>query len=114
MTDDRRAVLEGIAFGDDPKLNPADRLRALELLAQMADTRRSGVYDLSHLSGEELDRELADLLEPLKTPTLRRMLAKAVQERMRHLDAEVERRASEIAFERYAKGPIRQALEHPQ
>jgi hypothetical protein len=32
VTDDRRAVLEAIAYGDDPDLRPADRLRALELL----------------------------------------------------------------------------------
>jgi hypothetical protein len=37
MTDDRRAVLEAIAYGDDPELRPADRLRALELLREYRD-----------------------------------------------------------------------------
>jgi len=30
MPDDMRAVLEGIVYGDDPKISPADRLRAVE------------------------------------------------------------------------------------
>ena len=34
MSDDRRAVLEALAFGDDPKLTPSDRLRGLELLRE--------------------------------------------------------------------------------
>lgn len=32
MREDRRAALEAIAYGDDPELRPADRLKALELL----------------------------------------------------------------------------------
>lgn len=32
MKTDRRALLEGIAFGRDPAIKPSDRIRALELL----------------------------------------------------------------------------------
>lgn len=35
MPDDRRAVLEGIAHGDDARITPGDRLRALEQLRQL-------------------------------------------------------------------------------
>jgi hypothetical protein len=32
---DRRGVLESIAYGEDPEIRVGDRLRALELLAQL-------------------------------------------------------------------------------
>jgi hypothetical protein len=34
MTDDRRAVLEALAYGSDPRIAPGDRMRALELLRE--------------------------------------------------------------------------------
>jgi hypothetical protein len=46
MTDDRRAVLEAIAYGDDPRLTPADRLRALEHLREFERTPLSVDVDL--------------------------------------------------------------------
>jgi hypothetical protein len=36
MSNDRQAVLEAIAFSDDPAIRPADRLKALDLLGQFA------------------------------------------------------------------------------
>lgn len=37
MRDDLRALLEGIAYGDDPKITPGDRLRAAEQMLQLED-----------------------------------------------------------------------------
>lgn len=60
MSEDRRAVLEGVAYGSDPKVTPADRLRALDMLAQLPGGGAAhDPYGLAHLSSEELDRELA-------------------------------------------------------
>jgi hypothetical protein len=35
MSDDRRAVLEGIAYGGDPRVTPGDRLKALQELREL-------------------------------------------------------------------------------
>ncbi len=60
MNDDRRALLEALAFGDDPKVTPSDRLRALELLR--AEHGGQGRPDFSDLTDAELDAaEDADL-----------------------------------------------------
>jgi hypothetical protein len=65
--DDRRAVLEAIAYGDDPDLRPADRLRALELLREYRDDE-----DVASL----LAREVAGLGEDAahRRPRLNRLL----------------------------------------
>lgn len=54
MNDDRRAALEGIVFGNDPGITPADRLRALELRQTETTWRASRVYfqPFSRSSGE--------------------------------------------------------------
>lgn len=75
MNDDRRAVLEGIAYGADPKVTPGDRLRALEMLGATTGENRA-VYDLSGLSGEQLDRELEGFLhQGQRDPGAERRLA---------------------------------------
>jgi hypothetical protein len=62
MTDDRRAVLESIAFG--PDATPGERLKALEMLGGGPQADNRAVFDLSGLSGKALDRELAGFFNP--------------------------------------------------
>ena len=65
MTEDVRAVLEAIAFGDDGRVTPSDRLRALEHLSRMEPGEHpEGSYssELAALEGDELDRHLDALL----------------------------------------------------
>jgi hypothetical protein len=97
MTEDVRAVLEAIAFGDDGRVTPSDRLRALEHLSRMGQ-QPDGSYssELAALEGEELDRHLdallaeqiaADVLgEGTQWPTLAHLV-----------QTEVERRADSLA-----------------
>lgn len=65
MSDDRRAVLEAIAYGDDA--TPAERIRALELLREEAaelfadHLRGFGLEDVVVLP--RASGEIADLLE---------------------------------------------------
>jgi hypothetical protein len=100
MTEDVRAVLEAIAFGDDGRVTPSDRLRALEHLSRMGQ-QPDGSYssEPAALEGEELDRHLdallaeqiaADVLgEGTQWPTLAHLV-----------QTEVERRADSLAQER--------------
>ena len=85
----RRAVLEAIAFGDDPGIRPADRLRALELLADGERVEEVPfLREVMAIPADELDALLArDVLgnEGRYPP-----LTAAVR-------AEVERRARELA-----------------
>jgi hypothetical protein len=60
MSDDRRIVLESVAFGGDPDLKPGDRLRALELLAELEAEERRGTV-IERLSPEEALSELESL-----------------------------------------------------
>ena len=53
---DRRAVLEGVAYGDDPKITPGDRLRAIEYLAVLDANQ---VPEIRVLVGQLGDGELA-------------------------------------------------------
>lgn len=67
MNQDKRAVIEAIAFGTDARITPSDRLRALEMLsgAPEADERTLAMFaDVQKLSGEALDRELAGYMDP--------------------------------------------------
>ena len=41
MSNELRAVLEGIVYGSDPKITPADRLRAAEQLQALPDETQS-------------------------------------------------------------------------
>jgi hypothetical protein len=117
MTDDHRAVLEAIVYGDDPRVTPSDRLRALEHLARMEDGQAPNVgysSELAALEGEELDRHLDALLseqiaadifgEARRWPVLAQLVQREVDGRARTLakelhvaqvEAEVERRVEE-------------------
>jgi hypothetical protein len=56
---DRQALLEAIAFGEDPKITPSDRLRALELLEVDESAARPLEADASDMDDAAL-REFAD------------------------------------------------------
>jgi hypothetical protein len=93
-----RAVLEAIAFGDDPEVRPSDRLRALDLLAEQRDEDLSLEdlirRDVARLSDEDLDAWLDALLVAEFSSGVP---AGRFPELAGLLEREVERRAAEIA-----------------
>jgi hypothetical protein len=125
--DDRRALLESIAFGADPSIKPGDRLRALELLDGLAvgDDEIDFHSDLANLSGEQLDRELdaalgpaavADALgEGTRFPVMAGLIRAAVEDRARELadrdaiDHEIEERARALAGTIYVEQGLEEA-----
>ncbi len=113
MSEDRRAVLEGVAYGSDPKVTPADRLRALDMLAQLPGGGAAhDPYGLAHLTGEELDRELEGFFsgptDAQVEAMVRHRAARLVEESQEW--AEVERRVTErarkLAAELYVDGGL--------
>lgn len=69
--DDRRFALEAIAYGDDPRISPSDRMKALELLDALPGGGTSGgaamavlAAQVEELSGEALDAELVGFFNP--------------------------------------------------
>jgi hypothetical protein len=56
MSDERRALLESIAFGGDASVKPGERLRALELLDAAGEEGVCWCKDIRYLSDEELHR----------------------------------------------------------
>jgi hypothetical protein len=135
MTEDVRAVLEAIAFGDDGRVTPSDRLRALEHLSRMEPGEQpDGSYssELAALEGEELDPHLDALLaeqiaadvfgEGKHWPTLARLVGQEVEDRVRtraeelHLDqveAEIERRVEERLCQVARSSPVGEAAVEP-
>jgi hypothetical protein len=64
---DAQALLEAVAFGRDPDLKPADRLRALEMLSELdpePDLDDAFRAEVARLDGPALDRELDALCGP--------------------------------------------------
>jgi hypothetical protein len=60
VNEDRQAVLEAIAFGRDRTIRPAERLRAIELLAEIAgdaDLDLELYRRVANLDGDELQAE---------------------------------------------------------
>jgi len=60
VNQDRQAVLEAIAFGRDRTIRPAERLRAIELLAELAggvDVDLELFRRVGNLDGDELQAE---------------------------------------------------------
>lgn len=90
MPEDRRAMLEALAYGEDPDLKPSDRLRALEQLHEL-DRASDAAVDLAHevlsMSEEALDRELKGVLVEVPRPAKHdeRQLERKVAERVREL-----------------------------
>lgn len=133
-----RHVLEAIAFGDDPRITPGDRLRACEQLARFDDAdppSQSFKRELEGLQGAELDGHLdalsaeeiaADLFGPrVAWPHLatlvdgeleRRAQRLAEQIHLDHVEAEIGRRVTqELARrDREAKpSPVEAAVASP-
>jgi hypothetical protein len=95
---DERALLEAVAFGRDPDLKPADRLRALEMLRELGpepDLEDAFRAELARLDGRELDLQLdaycgAEIVRSAlagegRWPTMEAALRRAIEERARHL-----------------------------
>ncbi len=67
---DRRAVLEGIAFGSDAGVSPSDRLRALELLQKIRRQMRPPVARRKRQTGSSLRDLSNEVLERAKDEPL--------------------------------------------
>jgi hypothetical protein len=128
---DLRAVLEAVAYGDDPRVTPGERLRAAEQLAAMSPLRQETFGELlqampaqavvreadAFLGEDEAQRLLAG--DPDR-PVLSAALQRAVEERAQALlvarlgdvDAEIERRANELAAQLYEARAFRLAQAH--
>jgi hypothetical protein len=135
MTDDRRALLEAIAFGDDQRVTPSDRLRALEHLSRIEETDPPNAgysSELASLEGEELDRHLDALLaekiagdvfgEAKRWPVLAKLVSREVDRRARTLakdldvaqvEAEIERRVEERMRQLATTDPMEEASDPP-
>jgi hypothetical protein len=61
MPDDRRATLEAIAFGDDPGVRPADRIRALELMSEATASEGALAATAAEVAALEDDLLAAEL-----------------------------------------------------
>ena len=119
---DGRAVLEAVAFGDDPSVRAADRLRAIEILRELDATEpdhQAPSSELAELRDAELDRYLdallaeeiaADVLGPgERWPTLAAALRLEIE---RRADERV-RQAVARDVERRAEPPVATAAEPP-
>jgi hypothetical protein len=103
MSEQARCVLEAIAYGDDSRITPGDRLRACDQLSRFEDAEApSGSFhgDLASLEGTQLDGHLdAVLAEEIVSDIFGR------RESWPHLaalvDRELERRVRTLAEERY-------------
>src|SRR4051812_13100724 len=98
-TDERRALLEAVAYGTDSKISPGDRLKAVELLARYEESDRPSESfwgELSGLEGKELDGHLdAVLAEEIAADVFGPRIAWSQLAAL--LDREVERRARTLA-----------------
>jgi hypothetical protein len=121
VTDDRRAVLEAIAFGDDHRVTPSDRLRALEHLARMEDSEPPNARyssELAALEGEELDRHLDALLaeqiaadifgEAKQWPTLAQLVQREIDLRVTTLAKDLHVAQVEVEIEQRVEERLRQ------
>jgi hypothetical protein len=135
MTEDVRAVLEAIAFGDDGRVTPSDGLRALEHLSRMEPGQQpdaSYSSELAALEGEELDRRLDALVgeqiavdlfgEAKRWPVLAQLVLREVERRADslaqelHLDqveVEIERRVDERMSQLATSAPVDEATVEP-
>lgn len=93
MRDDRRAVLEAIAFGDDRTIKPSERLRAIELLRELEPDRPYDYRDeLVNLDGEQLQRQLDGLVAAAFVSADDDERRDAWTETLKAIDAEVDQR----------------------
>lgn len=135
MSEDRRAVLEAIAFGEDGRVTPSDRLRAIEHLSRLEEALpQPNTYapELAALEGEELDRHLDALLadqiaadifgEAKQWPTLahlvqtefeRRAGSLAEERQLDQVEVEIERRVEERLCQLAASAPVDEVTVEP-
>jgi hypothetical protein len=130
-TDDVRAVLEAVAFGDDPRVTPGERLRAAEQLTAMSPPQVETFGELlqampaqavvreadAFLGEDEAQRLLAgDPDRPVLSAALQRAVEERAQallvERVGDVEAEIERRANELAAQLYEARAFRLAQAH--
>jgi hypothetical protein len=115
VSDDLRSVLEGIAYGTDEKITPADRLRAVEQLRELAPSLSVSATEREIMEWDDatLDREwdeacAEEIVESVRSgegryPNLASLLGVMVEERAREIadadqiEAEIERRATDRA-----------------
>jgi hypothetical protein len=70
MNDERRLALEAIAYGDDQRISPSDRMKALEMLERVApggemSPEQIALYrSVQELSGEALDDAVVGFYNP--------------------------------------------------
>jgi hypothetical protein len=72
MADDMRAVLEGIAYGTDPKITTADRLKAIAELRTMPTRQDTELHQLADEINVMSDQQLAKELEGFAVPAPKR------------------------------------------
>jgi hypothetical protein len=118
--DDLQALLEGIAYGEDPKITPGDRLRAAEQLRQLPDPEREGIRGLLadvplavalqeadlHLGEQTAARLLAgDPDQPVLSAALQRAVDDRAQQllvaKLGDVEREIARRANDRAQQLY-------------
>src|SRR5215204_5028644 len=96
--DDKRALLEAIAYGDDPRVTAADRIRAQAELDKLDPPERDRFREeLGQMSPEQLEREgdaLADY-DPEEIAALVSGTSKRQPFLAAAIHAEVERRMRE-------------------
>ena len=128
---DLRAVLEGIVYGTDPAITPADRLRAAEQLQGLGDDTDltllrealalgpdalDGEFD-AYVARRELPRLLDDAALAQRWPLCAAALQRVVQERAEavarvladadRLEREVQERAQALAQQLYEQRAFR-------
>jgi len=135
VSGDLRAVLEALAFGDDPRIAPGDRLRAAGLLLELAPTNTpDAIFEhVLSLDDHAVNTELDDLIAAEVAaavaandgtwPNLTAALRPIIEERARELsdrasiEQGIEKKAATKArwlLEREVGTLASEALSHPE
>lgn len=86
---DRRLALEAIAYGENPRITPGDRMKALEMLAateaagEVSLAMAKVLAEVEQLTGDELDAELAGFMAAGWQPTEEEVMQQEVETRFR-------------------------------
>jgi hypothetical protein len=104
MSDERRAVLEAIAYGNDPAIRPAERLQALELLDRIAPDDQWAIFreELAGLTSAELQLRLDAHVAAMFATADDDERSRAWPATMAALEAAVQRRVNECVAARPA------------
>lgn len=109
MPDDRRAVLEAIAFGDDRTIKPSERLRAIELLRELEPDRPYDYREeLVNLDGRQLQEKLDALVAAAFVSAHDDERRIAWSETLKVIEGEVARRAhlARVELEAIPRAPV--------